>query len=243
MVKIAPSILSADFAHLAADVASVEDEADLIHVDVMDAHFVPNLTIGPPVVASLRRVTSLPLDCHLMISDPGSYVDAFAEAGADSVTVHVEAVPDPAALFGRFDDLGLGRGLSMNPDTPFEAVEPHLDSIDLVLVMTVQPGFGGQSFRDDVLTKIERCAEHVRRHDLPVEIEVDGGISAETVARVVSAGGSVLVAGSAVFGASDPAAAAAEIRRSGEEAGSGAAPLKGHGSGLPIKRQRTASCG
>lgn len=243
MVKIAPSILSADFAHLGAEVASVEDEADLVHVDVMDAHFVPNLTIGPPVVASLRKVTSLPLDCHLMISDPGSYVTAFAEAGADSVTVHVEAVPDPAALFLRFDDLGLGRGLSLNPDTPFEAVEPHLDTVDLVLVMTVQPGFGGQSFRDDVLAKIEKCAEHVRRHDLPVEIEVDGGISAETAARVVSAGGSVLVAGSAVFGASDPASAAAEIRRSGEKARSTAAPLKGRGSGLPIKRQRTASCG
>lgn len=234
MVKIAPSVLSADFAHLAAAVEAVETESDVIHVDVMDGHFVPNISIGPPVVASLRQVTSLPLDCHLMISDPGAYLDAFADAGADSCTIHIEAVPDPTVLFERFDVLGLGRGLALDPDTPFECIEPFLDRVDLVLVMTVQPGFGGQSFREDVLPKVERCATYLVDHDLPAEVEVDGGVSAATVRRVADAGADILVAGSAVFGAAEPGRVAAELRALAAEARSG------RGARRPIKQQRTA---
>lgn len=212
MVKIAPSILSADFARLGADVAAVEEAADWLHVDVMDGHFVPNITIGPPVVASLRRVTSLPLDCHLMISDPARYVDDFADAGADSLSVQIEAAPDPVPTLARIRERGLACGLVLNPATPFAAVEPYLEDLDLLLVMTVQPGFGGQSFRHDVLPKIEEAAGVLARRGLPVHLEVDGGIDTETAPLVVDAGADVLVAGSAVFGRSDPARAADAIR-------------------------------
>lgn len=212
MVKIAPSILSADFARLGADVAAVEAAADWLHVDVMDGHFVPNITLGPPVVASLRRVTSLPLDCHLMISDPSRYVDEFADAGADVVSVQIEAVPDPRPALARIRGRGLGSGLVVNPATPFAAVEPYLDDVDVLLIMTVQPGFGGQTFRHEVLPKIEEAAGAIVRRGLAVQIEVDGGIDPATAPLVVDAGAEVLVAGSAVFGKADPAAAAEAIR-------------------------------
>lgn len=212
MLKIAPSILSADFAALGAAVAEVEPAADWLHVDVMDGHFVPNITLGPPVVASLRKVTSLPLDCHLMISDAARYVDAFADAGADSVSVQIEAAPDPLPTFARIRALGLGCGLVFNPGTPFAAVEPYLDDIDVLLAMTVQPGFGGQKFRPEVLPKIEQAAEAISRRGIACHIEVDGGIDTTTARSVVDAGADVLVAGSAIFARPDPAAAAAAIR-------------------------------
>ncbi|MFN8105715.1 MAG: ribulose-phosphate 3-epimerase [Acidimicrobiia bacterium] len=212
MVKIAPSILSADFARLGAEVAAVEHAADWLHVDVMDGHFVPNITLGPPVIASLRKVTSLPLDCHLMISDPARYVDAFADAGADLVTVQIEAVPDPRSALARIRGRGLGCGLVVNPATPLAAVEPYLDDVDVVLVMTVQPGFGGQKFRSEVLAKIEAAASAIDRRGISVAVEVDGGIDTTTAPLVVDAGADVLVAGSAIFGKADPGAAATALR-------------------------------
>lgn len=229
MVKIAPSILSADFARLGAAVEAVEPAADWIHVDVMDGHFVPNITIGPPVVASLRSVTSLPLDCHLMISDPAAYVDAFADAGADSLSVHVEAVPDPLPAFERMRSRGLGCGLVMNPATPFAAVEPFLEEVDVLLAMTVQPGFGGQKFRADVLPKIEQAAAAIARRGLRTQIEVDGGVGPGTARLVADAGATVLVAGSAIFDHDDPAVAAAAIRRDAAGAGN-TAPVTAAGA-------------
>ena len=213
MIRIAPSILSADFAQLGASIAEVEPAADLLHVDVMDGHFVPNLTIGPPVVRSIRQVTALPLDCHLMVSDPAVLLDGFIEAGADSVSVHVEAVADPRPLFRRLADAGVGRGLALNPDTPFDAVIPFLEDVDVLLVMTVHPGFAGQAFRTDVVPKLEKAAERLDSAGLGVDIEVDGGIAPATAATVADAGAGILVAGSAVFGAPSPVAAVRNLRR------------------------------
>ena len=209
--RIAPSILSADFACLGDAVDAVTPEADLLHVDVMDGHFVPNLTIGPPVVASLRRHTDLYLDCHLMMTNPGDYLEAFKKAGANGCTVHVE-IDATDALIGQMRDLGLDVGLAVNPETPFEAAEPWLDKIDLVLLMTVHPGFGGQRFIADVMPKVERARELKTAGGLHVAIQVDGGIDEQTAPIAAAAGAEVFVAGSAVFGADDPSAAAQRIR-------------------------------
>ena len=215
--KIAPSILSADFAALAEAIESVRPEADLLHVDVMDAHFVPNLTIGPPVVKSIRRHTDLHLDCHLMMTDPGDYLEAFKKAGADGCTVHVE-VGRTDELIAQMRDLGLDVGLAANPDCPFEAVEPFLADIDLLLLMTVFPGFGGQAFMADVVPKIERARAAIVEGGHDVAIQVDGGIDERTAPLVARAGASVFVAGSAIFGADDPAAAARRIREAAADA-------------------------
>jgi ribulose-phosphate 3-epimerase len=217
MVKIAPSILSADFACLADDVARVAPASDLLHVDVMDGHFVPNLTIGAPVVRCLRPRTDLFLDTHLMVSNPGDLLADFARAGSDRCIVHIEC-GDPRPLVKEMRDLGMGVGLTLNPDTPFEAVEPYLAEIDLLLVMSVHPGFGGQSFIPEVLDKVRAARAVIDARELPVEIEIDGGISEQTVALAAAAGVDVFVAGSAIFGADDPAGAARALRALAEGA-------------------------
>jgi ribulose-phosphate 3-epimerase len=210
-VKVAPSLLSADFGSLAEAVGEVANVADWLHVDVMDAHFVPNLTIGPPVVASLRKHSGLYFDCHLMMTDPGGYLEAFRDAGADGCTVHVE-VGRTDELVAECRALGLRVGLAANPDTPFDALEPYLDTVDLVLCMTVFPGFGGQAFMAEVLPKVAAVRRALDERHLAVDLEVDGGIDVDTAPEAAGAGANVFVAGSAVFGADRPWEAAEAIR-------------------------------
>ena len=209
--KLAPSILSADFARLGDQVTAVTPEADLLHVDVMDGHFVPNLTIGPPVVKSLRRHTPLFLDCHLMIDNPADLLADFADAGANRCIVHVE-LGDPRPLFDELRRRDVQVGLSLSPETPFDAAVPYLADIDLLLIMSVHPGFGGQQFIAEVLDKVRAARQVIDRDHLPVEIEIDGGIHTATAPLAAAAGVDILVAGSAIFGAPDPLAAARALR-------------------------------
>lgn len=199
-IKLSPSILSADFAKLGQEVADISAAgADYIHVDVMDGHFVPNLTIGPIVVKALRPHSSLPFDVHLMIEQPEKYIDAFAEAGADLITVHYEACDDLPAVIEKIRAAGVKVGLSIKPDTPAEVLKPILEALDLVLVMTVYPGFGGQAFMSCQLEKIQMIREWINASGKTIELEVDGGINTETAPLVIEAGADVLVAGSASF--------------------------------------------
>jgi ribulose-phosphate 3-epimerase len=212
-VLIAPSILSADFAALGSAIAAVErGGADLIHVDVMDGHFVPNITIGPPVVASIRRVATVPLDVHLMITDPDRYIEAFATAGASMISVHVEVLPHLHRTVQAIKALGAKAGVVLNPSTPVVALEEIAGDVDFVLVMSVNPGFGGQRFIPRSETKIAAVRALLDRAGNAAPVEVDGGIDQQTVARVVRAGARILVAGAAVFHAPDPERATRELK-------------------------------
>ena len=208
MVEIAPSILSADFARLGEEIQAAErGGAGLIHVDIMDGHFVPNLTIGPPVVKSVRKITGLPLDCHLMITDPDRYIEDFAKAGANLISVHVEAVTHLHRTLTAIRELGCRPGVVLNPMTPLVAIEEAIAYVDYVLIMSVNPGFGGQSFIGSCLDKVSRLRGMIESRGLNVQIEIDGGVGLENVAEVVRAGASWIVAGSAIFGTSDAEAA------------------------------------
>jgi ribulose-phosphate 3-epimerase len=211
-VQIAPSLLASDFARLADEAAAVADVADWLHVDVMDAHFVPNLTIGLPVVEALLKHAALPLDCHLMIEDPDRWAPGYAEAGARNVTIHAEAAGAPVRTLRAIRAAGARAGLAINPAT---AVEPYADLVpefDMLLLMTVEPGFGGQHFLDLVLPKVRRARALIGGRDGSVWLQVDGGVTEETIGRCAEAGADMFVAGSAVFGSTDPAAAVMDLR-------------------------------
>lgn len=213
MIKIAPSILSADFSRLGEEIAAIETGgADYVHIDVMDGHFVPNITIGPLVVEAVRRVTNLPLDVHLMIENPDLYIADFAKAGADIITVHYEAVPHLHRTVQLIHSLGKKAGVSLNPATPISCLEVILDELDLVLIMSVNPGFGGQQFIPACLSKIAALRKEIDRRGLAVELEVDGGVKLDNIASIAAAGAKVMVAGSAVYGTSDYAATIAALK-------------------------------
>jgi len=213
MIKISPSILSADFSRLGEDIQAVDRAgADYIHIDVMDGHFVPNITIGPLVVDALRKVTDKPLDVHLMIENPDLYIPDFAKAGADIITVHQEAVPHLHRTVQLIKSLGKKAGVSLNPATPVETLDVILDELDLVLIMSVNPGFGGQSFIPSALDKIRALRQRITERGLSTELEVDGGVKIDNIREVVAAGADVLVAGSAVFNTEDYAATITALR-------------------------------
>ncbi|HET9897167.1 MAG TPA: ribulose-phosphate 3-epimerase [Streptosporangiaceae bacterium] len=217
-VQIAPSVLSADFARLADEAATVAGVADWLHIDVMDGHFVPNLTIGLPVVASLRKHTGMPLDCHLMIADPDRWAPEYAAAGVQNVTIHAEAASAPVRTLREIRSAGARAGLAFNPATPVEPYADLLPEVDMLLVMTVEPGFGGQHFLDLALPKVARARQLIARHGGEIWLQVDGGVSEETIGRCAEAGADVFVAGSAVFGGEDPAAAVGYLRAAAQAA-------------------------
>src|SRR5215469_7393507 len=211
-IQLAPSLLAADFGRLADEAYAVADTADWLHVDVMDGHFVPNLTIGLPVVEALQRHVRLPLDCHLMIEDPDRWAPDYAEAGARSVTIHVEAASAPVRTLRAIRAAGARAGLAFNPGTPLLPQADLLPEVDMLLLMTVEPGFGGQEFLDLVLPKIRRACELIRSRGGEIWLQVDGGVSEDTIGRCAEAGADMFVAGSAVFGAKDPAGAVEALR-------------------------------
>lgn len=212
-IKIAPSILAGDFGHLADEAHKVElAGADILHVDVMDGHFVPNITIGPQTVEAIRKNTKLPLDVHLMIAEPEKYAEEFIDAGADNLTFHLEIDRDLSSIIRKIKSRNVRCGLALKPGTAFEKVIPYLSEIDLLLLMTVEPGFGGQKFMERVLPKIDESRQWIDREGLSIDIEVDGGINLKTIPNVIQAGANVLVAGSAIYGTSDVKKAVQEMR-------------------------------
>lgn len=212
-IKIAPSLLAADFSRLASEVESLGTAADLLHLDVMDGHFVPNLTFGMPVISALRPHTELRFDCHLMTTNPAEYLPELADAGADLVTVHLEALPDPRRAAAHAERLGLGFGVVVSPPTPWEAMEPFVELCEMVLVMSVHPGFGGQSFMPEVLPKVAALRKLVDSQALSTDIQIDGGISTATARSARDAGANVFVAGTAVFGHEDRRKAIEDLRQ------------------------------
>lgn len=212
MIKIAPSLLSADFTRLAEEIATIESGADLLHLDVMDGHFVPNMTFGPLIVKAVRKISKLPFDCHLMIEEPQRYIGEFLAAGADMISVHYEAEPHLQRALQLIRDGGAKAGIAINPGTPAEALSAAIEFCDYVLVMSVNPGFGGQRFLAPVVAKIRQISQLIRARGLNVEVEVDGGIDPKTAPRVAEAGATMLVAGSAVFGQENRPAAMEAIR-------------------------------
>lgn len=217
-IKIAPSILSSDFSRLKDEIQAVEGAgADWLHVDVMDGHYVPNITIGPVVVESVRKATRLPLDVHLMITDPDKYAPEFVKAGADWISIHPETCKNLKASFKKIRELGAKASIAVNPDVPLERVEPYFPEIDMVLMMTVFPGFAGQAFIEDVLTKIEKVRRVVGQRKLSILIEADGGIKADNIGRVVQAGAEVIVSGSGIFKTPDYAETIRRMRKAAEK--------------------------
>ncbi len=216
-LKIAPSLLAADFSDLATAIATVEDEADLLHLDVMDGHFVPNISFGMPVISAIRPISALTFDCHIMTTNPTVYLEELKEAGADIVTIHLEAVPDPTAAMAEAEKLELDFGVVISPHTPFAAMEPWIESCRMALIMSVHPGFGGQAFIPEVLEKVEAARKFVDFHGLTTDVQIDGGISTENAAQAAAAGANVLVAGSAVFRRDDPAGAIRSLRAAAGE--------------------------
>ncbi len=213
-MKIAPSILSSDFSRLGDEIRAVEKAgADWLHVDVMDGHYVPNLTIGPVVVESIRKVTQLPLDVHLMITDPDKYAPEFIKAGADWVSIHPETCKDPKASLQKIRDLGAKASLAINPHVPLDKVETYFSEVDMLLLMTVFPGFGGQAFIEDVLPKIEMARKIVTQKELPILIEADGGIKTDNIGLVVQTGAEVIVSGSGIFKTPDYADTIRKMRK------------------------------
>jgi ribulose-phosphate 3-epimerase len=211
-LRLSPSILTADFARLGEEIRSVEGSVDWFHLDVMDGHYVRNLTFGPSTVEAIRRSSSKPLHVHLMIQEPGKYVDVFAEAGADRISFHPEVVRDVDEVVAQVKAAGVGAGLAVHPDIEVNVIQPHLSELDVVLMMTVRPGFGGQAFIPEVLPKIRRARGLIDEAGATADVEIDGGVNLTTVDEAVAAGGDILVAGSAVFDGKDPSAAAARMR-------------------------------
>lgn len=211
-VKIAPSLLAADFSNLAEEVRLVEPHVDMLHLDIMDGHFVPNISFGMPVIQSLRGHSELVFDCHLMTTNPDVYLEELKAAGGDLAMIHIEAVTDPTGAAGAARKVGLGFGLVLNPPTPFAAIEPFIELTDMVLIMSVHPGFGGQTFIPEVLDKTEAARKWVDEHGLAVDIQIDGGINPETARLAGQAGANVFVAGTAIFRADDPVAAIKRLR-------------------------------
>jgi len=218
-MKIAPSLLAADFGRLRAEIEDVQGLIDYLHVDVMDGHFVPNITIGPPVINALREGCGIPFDIHLMITDPRRYIDKFKLDGEDIITFHIEVVADPRPLIAKIREAGAKVGVALKPRTPVEVLFNMLSEIDLLLVMGVEPGFGGQAFLPSSLEKIRQLREEIDKKSLPVEIEVDGGVNEENIGEIIAAGAEVIVAGTAIFGTRDRRRAIARLRRAAEADG------------------------